>query len=113
MKISQNKNACIAIGANIIFFIALYVYFAYDHELINIHEGEPYKDTDRDLLYVVFGLLLPSIIAVKFPKIAINENTNNKSLLSFNLKIAFIFLILIGIWFILNIIVGLAPLTYY
>ncbi|MED0958282.1 hypothetical protein [Bacillus paramycoides] len=96
------KNSCIAIGANIIFCIALYIYRVYMDEIINPVPGRySTEDTIRDLTYIFFAFIIPLTIGVVFSIRALRKEKYIKILLVPNLIFSLIFLTFTGGVFIL------------
>lgn len=74
------KNSCIAIGENIIFCIALYIYNAYMYEIIYPIPGRfSTEDTIRDLTYIFFAFIIPLTIGIIFSIRVIQPSPNEKA----------------------------------
>ncbi|PGM49512.1 hypothetical protein CN947_29010 [Bacillus cereus] len=96
------KNSCIAIGANIIFCIALYTYNVYMYEIIYPVPGRfSTEDTIRDLTYIFFAFIIPLTIGIIFSIRALRKEKYLKKLLVLNLVFSLIFLTFAGGIFIL------------
>ncbi|MGG0456526.1 hypothetical protein [Bacillus mycoides] len=106
MKRLNNTTFWIAVGANFIFCIALYIYFAYHYELIYIHPGEPYLDTVRDLTYIIYALMLPLVSAIISSTMALKKNKDYAKFLVPNIHFSVIFLIFTTAWFLFMCIYG-------
>ncbi|KAA0750254.1 hypothetical protein DN389_00930 [Bacillus sp. AY3-1] len=106
MKRLNNTTFGVAVGANFIFCIALYIYFTYHYELIYIHPGAPYLDTGRDLTYIIYALMLPLVIAIISSTMALKKNKDHAKLLVPNIHFSVIFLIFTTAWFLFMCIYG-------
>ncbi|HHQ8915001.1 TPA: hypothetical protein ACSVZR_005389, partial [Bacillus cereus] len=73
MNILKSKTSCIAIGANIIFCIALYIYVAFRYQVIYITPNLPHKDIARDIIYLFVALISPLVISIGFSILALYE----------------------------------------
>ncbi|TXR58999.1 hypothetical protein DM800_29105 [Bacillus sp. AY18-3] len=105
MRILRSKTTCVAIGANIIFCIALYIYYILDEKYINITPGGTSdEDIYRNFIYLSFALIIPLVISIVFSIIALyKEDTSSKILFS-NLLFSMIFLTLCIISFVCTIV---------
>lgn len=114
MKILQNKKVCIAIGANIMFCITLYIYLVYSSEFLYIHYGSDLqKGIEVELTYIFFALLVPLMISVIFSSISLRKKEGWKGVLTFNFFFSIFFMFFTSIWFIFHLIVWLVSLFHY
>lgn len=97
MKILRSKITCIAIGANIIFCLALLVYMFFYNELM--YPDQNYVNTTRDSMYIFYAFIIPLVISIGFSIIALYKEKNSKKILVPNLFFSIEFLIFTGGWF--------------
>ncbi|KFN06580.1 hypothetical protein D0U04_29700 [Bacillus clarus] len=97
MKILRSKFICGAIGANIIFCLALLVYVVFYNELI--YPNQNYVDTRRDCAYIFYAFIIPLVISTGFSIIALYKEKTQKKILVPNLFFSIEFLIFTGGWF--------------
>ncbi|HDR6245779.1 TPA: hypothetical protein QCU24_003553 [Bacillus cereus] len=99
MNILKDKASCVAIGFNIIFCIALYIYIAYRYQVIYTTPNLPHEDVARDIIYIYIALIAPLVISIGFSILALYERKTKKLILIFNMLFSIIFLIITGEWY--------------
>ncbi|MCQ6530494.1 hypothetical protein [Bacillus mycoides] len=100
MSILRGKPTCVAIGANIIFCIDLYIYIAYYNDFIYLDSGNLYRSLGDDITYILYALLVPLGGSIIFSYIAFGKKEDSKGILIFNLCFSIFFITPIGIWFV-------------
>ncbi|PFM62575.1 hypothetical protein COJ48_18970 [Bacillus cereus] len=100
MKILRSKTTCFAIGMNIVFCIATYIYIAYYNDFIYLDSGNLHRSLGNDITYILYALLVPLGGSIIFSYIALGKKEYSKGILIFNLCFSIFFIIFIGIWFV-------------
>ncbi|MBG9616678.1 hypothetical protein [Bacillus cereus] len=99
MNLLKSKTSCVAIGFNIVFYIALYIYVALRYQVIYIIPSVPHEDVARNIIFLYVALISPLVISIGFSILALYDKKIKKLIIISNMIFSIIFLIIIGRWY--------------